>query len=295
MPHKVISVLSSIRYKDIIIFQSPAIIGLIMFFPEVSVAHGWRAFTLIVGSFLLMAYIFCFNDWADIRLDYRNPQKENSTFVDKGVGKNEMLILSTALAAGSLFILGWISSAHILAAAAIILFGLAYSLPIHGIKGKSIPLFSSFLHFGTTLLAFLLGSMSFAPISMPAILIGSYLGLLICAGHLVQEVQDYAGDRETSDWTNAVRFGPKPVFISSFIIFGLSFIFLYWLAQAELIPGIVKYTMFLYPVYAAWAFKVYRAGLDRESIKDLRKRYRILFALIVFVMLAGILVERGGF
>ena len=292
---KLISLLSCIRYEDSVIFQSPTIIGSVIFFPEVSLANGLRVFILIMGSFMLMAYIFCFNDWADISMDYQNPQKQKATFLDKGIGKQDMLGFSIFLAGASLIILGLISSAHILAAAVIIIFGLAYSLPIRGVKGKGIPIFSSFLHFGTTLLAFLLGSMSFSSIGMSAILIGSYLGILISGGHLVQEVQDYAGDRLANDWTNAVRFGQKPVFILSFIIFGFSFIFLYWLAQAGFIPGLVKYTVLSYPIYAMWAFKVYRSGLDRKSVKELRKRYRVLFAIIVFIMVVGVLANRSGY
>jgi 4-hydroxybenzoate polyprenyltransferase len=241
-----------------------------------------------------MAYVFCFNDWADISMDHQNPQKQESTFLDMGVGKQDMLSLSIFLAGASLIILGLISSAHILAAAVIIVFGLAYSLPIRGVKGKGIPIFSSLLHFSTTLLAFLLGSMSFSPIGVPAILIGSYLGILISAGHLVQEVQDYAGDREASDWTNAVRFGQKPVFILSFIIFGFSFMFLYWLAQAGFIPGLVRYTVLLYPIYAMWAFK-FIAPAWPESVKELRKRYRVLFAIIVFIMMVGVLAIGADF
>jgi 4-hydroxybenzoate polyprenyltransferase len=291
---KLISLLSCIRYEDSVIFQSPTIIGSVIFFPEVSLANGLRVFILIMGSFMLMAYIFCFNDWADISMDYQNPQKQKATFLDKGIGKQDMLGFSIFLAGASLIILGLISSAHILAAAVIIIFGLAYSLPIRGVKGKGIPIFSSFLHFGTTLLAFLLGSMSFSSIGMSAILIGSYLGILISGGHLVQEVQDYAGDRLANDWTNAVRFGQKPVFILSFIIFGFSFIFLFRLAQVGLIPGIAKYAVLLYPIYTVWAIKAYRAGLDRESIQSLRNRYRILFAVIVFIILIGVLGNKAG-
>jgi hypothetical protein len=91
--------------------------------------------------------------------------------------------------------------------------------------------------------------------------------------------------------TNAVQFGPKAVFISASLLFGLSFILLYWLAEQGLYPDVIKYTALLYLVYAALAVRTYRAGLPRDGVRQLRTQYRILFAIVVLVLLTGSLLK----
>jgi len=174
----------------------------------------------------------------------------------------------------------------------LILFGLMYSIPLPKIKGKNIPAISTLLHFATALLVFLLGSITYSVINDRALLIGSYLGLIISAGHMVQEVQDYEGDRLSGDWTNAVRFGPRPVFIFSFLLFSLSFVFLFWLTRIGFLPSIIRFTLLLYPVYIFESINAYQAGLSRNIIKNFRKRYRLLFALIMAIIVASVSFER---
>lgn len=290
---KLSSLFSSIRYRDAFIFQAPAITGMLIFFPDLSPTTGRQALLLAVGSFLLMAYIFVFNDWADFHSDRFVLQNSGQTLLDhKAITHQQMLILAVFLALIGALTVALVSTTLIPIIALIIIFGLFYSLPIRGVQGKGIPVFSSFLHFSGILLTFLLGSTTFAPIDTRAIMIGSYFGILITAGHLVQEVQDYGGDYSNHIQTNAVWFGQKPVFIVSFIAFGISFLFLYWLAQAGLAPDSIKYTMLLFPIYSVWAFRIYRSGLKSESVKGLRNRYRILFAVIIFFLLSGVLANK---
>jgi 4-hydroxybenzoate polyprenyltransferase len=126
------------------------------------------------------------------------------------------------------------------------------------------------------------------------LLVGSYFGVLIVAGHLVQEVQDYADDRLAGMRTNAVQFGQEPVFVLACAVFGLSFLYLIWLSQARLITGLAQFTVLLYPVFAVWAIQASRAGLAKDHVRRLRSGYRMLFALVVVVMLAGALGEKAA-
>lgn len=293
MASKLKSFLACLRYRDAFIFQAPTLIGLTLFFPNVSPANGLRALLVSVGSFLLMAYIFSFNDWADIRMDCQNAQTRRSTFLDKGITEREMLALSISLAGLGVLILSLVSRMHILVAFIIILLGLAYSLPVQGIQGKGLPVFSSGLHFVNTLLACLLGSLAFSPIDARALGVGSYLGLLITAGHLIQEVEDYIEDRLANVGTHAVRFGPKPMFIFACGLFGFSFLFLFGLAQAGLIPVEMKYTLLLYPIFLVAAIRAYRAGLNPENVWRLREQYRLLFAIVALSLLVSALVNKG--
>lgn len=285
-------ILSSIRYRESLIFQSPTLMGLVMFLPDLSFHHVAWALYAGMGSFLVMASIFAMNDWADIDLDSKNTLKRKGTFIELGMDPRQMLGLVISLAAGGIFVFATLSCLHLLTALGALAFGLAYSVPVRGVRGKNIPVLSSLLHFGGTLLSFLLGALTFAPSDWRGLLVALHPAILITAGHLVHEVEDYEQDQLACCQTNAVRFGRKPVFILASLLFGVSFLLLYWLAQEGFFPGVIKYTSILYLVYAALAVQTYRTGLTRDSVQRLQRQYRILFAAIVLAMLIGSLLNR---
>jgi 4-hydroxybenzoate polyprenyltransferase len=249
---------------------------------------------MCVGCFLLMAYIFAFNDWTDIALDSENSQKSRHTFSHDGITGQAMLSLAIALAATGILVVALISIRLILFAVLIVCFGVAYSFPGKGLKVKGIPILSSGLHFVGTALTFLMGAATFSPLTLDMLLIASYFGMLITAGHLVQEVQDYGDDRLAGVRTNAVRFGQRRVFVAAGVLFGLSFLYLIGLACAGLVTGLAQYTVVLYPLYVLWAIQVSRAGYDKDHVRGLRDRYRVLFGVVVVVILAGALAAKGA-
>jgi 4-hydroxybenzoate polyprenyltransferase len=286
------SMLLCIRYQEAFIFQTPTLMGIVVFLPGISAAN--MAVTLLAGSgsFLVMASIFAMNDWADINLDSQNSIKSKDTFLERGMDPEHVLALAGALAVGGLIIFSVLSWLHVVTALIALLFGLAYSVPIGGVRGKSVPVFSSILHFGGTLLSFLLGALTFTHVDLPSLLIASYPAVLITAGHLVQEVEDYEEDRFSGCQTNAVRFGRKPVFLIASFLFGFSFLLLYWLAEKGFFINIIKYAPILYLLYVSLAMKAYRAGLVRDSVRQLRNHYRILFAVVTLAMMIGSLLKR---
>lgn len=292
MPSNLKSLFSSVRYQEAIIFQTPTLMGLVVFLPGISFRHAGVAMLAGLGSFLVMASIFAVNDWADINLDSRNTLKRKDTFLEKGIEPKHMLALAIFLAAGGITLFATLSNLHVVTAFFAILFGLAYSVPVSGVRGKSVPVVSSLLHFGGTLLAFMLGALTFMPFDWRALLVASHPGVLISAGHLVHEVEDYEQDRLARCQTNAVRFGRFPVFIVALLLFGFSFLLLYWLIEEGFFPGVIKYTSILYLLYAALAIQAYRAGLTRDSVRRLRKQYRVLFAVVILAMLIGSLMTK---
>jgi 4-hydroxybenzoate polyprenyltransferase len=288
-------ILSRIRYSEAFIFQSPTILGLAMYLPGISLQHAINALLACLGSFLLAASILTINDWADINLDSQNSLKRNDTFLELGINPKQILGLSISLATAGTLVFAALSISHVIVALIAIVFGLAYSIPVHGMQGKSIPIYSSFLHFSGTLLAFLLGALTFAHIDWRSLLMASYPAVLITAGHLVQEVEDYEEDQRSQCRTNAVRFGQKAVFIFASLLFGFSFLLLYWLAEKGLFIGVIKYAVILYLLYLALAVQAYRTGLTRDSVRQLRNQYRILFAVIALTMMIGSLLKRWTF
>jgi 4-hydroxybenzoate polyprenyltransferase len=294
MRNKLKLLLSSIRYLEALIFQTPTLMGLVVFLPAISFRYAVEALLACAGSFLIAAAILAINDWADINLDSQNSLKREDTFLERGVTPKQMLALAVSLAACGLAFFAALSEFQVAIALVWFGLGLAYSVPLGALRGKGIPLFSSFLHFSGTLVAFLLGALTFAPADWRMILVASYPALLLTAGHLIQEVQDYEEDRLSGCQTNAVRFGRKAVFILGCLLFGLSFLLLYWLVQEGFFPDAIKYTSILYVLYGAFAMQAYRAGLTRDSVRHLRKQYRILFAVVVLAMLVGNLLAKAA-
>jgi 4-hydroxybenzoate polyprenyltransferase len=287
MPVSLKTLLSCIRYREAIIFQTPTLMGLVMFLPDISLKHIASILLASTGSFLVMASIFAMNDWADIDLDSRNMLKHQNTFLELGINSKQILGLAFWLAVAGVIFFATLSPLHVWTALGAVVFGLAYSVPVWGMRGKSTPIFSSLLHFGGTLLSFLLGALTFASANSHGLPVAFYPAVLITAGHLVQEVEDYEQDRLAQCQTNAVRFGRKPVFIFASLFFGASFLLLNWLVEEGFFPGAIRYTAILYLVYAALAMQAYRKGLTRESVQYLRHQYRILFAIVVLAMLIG--------
>jgi 4-hydroxybenzoate polyprenyltransferase len=279
--------LARIRYREALIFLAPTIMGMVVFVPALSPDFLVAALLTCAGSFCVAASIFALNDWADINLDLQNTLKRSDTFLEMGIDPKQMLGLATALAAGGAVVFATLSRLHVMAALGAVVLGLAYSVPAGAVRGKSIPVLSSFLHFGGTLLAFLLGALTFAPADWRGFLVGLHPAILISAGHLVHEVEDYEQDRLSGCRTHAVRFGRKAVFVLAAFLFGVSFLLLYWLAGAGLLPGVLQYSPILFLAYAAIAVRAYRAGLTRDSVRQMREQYRILFAVVVLAMLAG--------
>lgn len=290
---KLLLLATYVRYKDAIIGQAITIGGLVLYFPGLSVDNVLRALVLSLGSFLLTASLFSINDWADIALDEDSPHKRIRAFRRSGITGREMLAVFAVLALAGLAAVAAASTALLPVGILIIGFGLAYSFPLNGWRGKGIPVLSSCLHFAGVLLAFLLGSMVFAPVDARSLWIGSYFAVLITAGHLVQEVQDHTSDGIFGIQTNAVRFGARPVFLASFVLFTLSFVFLVGLARGRLLHPLMTYGVLLYPVYVACAVRAYRSGLKPEAVESFRQQYRIIFALVVLGIWITALAGRG--
>ncbi|HET6846086.1 MAG TPA: UbiA family prenyltransferase, partial [Anaerolineales bacterium] len=217
----------------------------------------------------------------------QNSLKHKDTFVHRGVTPNQMLSMAAALAAAGLLAFAALSALHVVLGIVAIALGIAYSAQFGDVKGKCIPVVSSLLHVGGTLIAFMLGALTYASADWRSVLIAAYPVLLILAGHLVQEIQDYEEDRLSGCRTNAVQFGRKRVFVLASAIFAVSFVLLYSLAALGLFPPFIRFTPVLYFAYLAIALRAYRLGLTRDAVKSLRDQYRLLFGALVGIILLG--------
>ncbi len=280
------ALLHSIRYRDALIFQAPSLVGLAFVFPSLTLSSTSRIIIFLLAGFLLMAHIFAFNDWSDRASDASSAPEDTADAADQPISHHDKLWLALVLGLSGLALLGALSFRLLVLGTLILLLGVAYSFPVLRFKGKGIPLLSSFLHIAGSVLTFLLGYALFSGVDARALLIGGYFGLIITAGHLVQEIQDLEGDRATHISTNAVRFGPRFAFLASFSLFTLSFVYLFGLAAGGLIPPALEFLLVFYPVFAVLAARTIKHGLDSQNVRRFRGQYRILFGIIVVTMAA---------
>jgi len=289
---KYVQLLARVRVPDAIIGMALTTFGITLYIPSLSASNLVLALLLSLGSFFVMAHIFALNDWADAALDRENAEKRANSLLEKGIAARDVLLLACGLGLAGIAIISVAKAALLPIVLAMMGLGIAYSVPLHRSVVKGMPILSSVMHFAGGVLAFLLGSTAFAQVDAAMVLLGSYGAILIVAGHLIQEVQDAADDSRGGIRTSAVQFGPAPVFGAALILFGVSFIVLYLLARAGLVPAVGGYAVVLFPLVAFWGWGVLRSDLASGEVRRFRRKYRALFAALMLVLLAGALLEK---
>lgn len=285
--------LRAIRFRDALVFEAPAIVGIAFSMPALTDDSLLRFLPFAFASFLLMAHIFVFNDWSDRIADSLAGQPP-AMADEPPLDANHNLWLALGLAVAGVSLLGLLSVRLLLLSSLILLFGVAYSFPMDRFKAKGIPLLSSALHFGGSVLTFLLGYALFSEINARGLVVGGYFGLIISAGHLVQEVQDFEADRAANIATHAVALGPRKAFLLGFVLFTVSFAYLYLLAAAGVLPEVVGYFLVFYPVLCLLGLDPWRSGLEHNSVHRFRGQYRVLFGLMVVLLMVAVLAQSPG-
>ena len=284
------TLLKCIRYRDVLILQGAPLMG---------VAFSMRALTsqaigdlalFMAASFLLVAHIFSFNDWAGASTDRNDPNRSQKVFATRGVTPRDVLRLSAVLLALSLLLFAQISRQTLLLAIAIAALGVFYSHPL--LNGKGTPIISSSPHLIGGVLHFLLGYSLFSPIDQSGILIGLFFALTFTAGHLNQEVRDYEGDRVNGVRTNAVAFGRTPAFLAGLVVFTLAYTDLFLLAGMGVVPAALAFMpLVLYPIHVVWSIRTLRAGLSFTNVSRFQGRYRMLYGVIGLGIVLALLLR----
>ncbi|HWU52745.1 MAG TPA: UbiA family prenyltransferase [Tahibacter sp.] len=240
---------------------------------------------LAVGSCALTAHIFIFNDWAGYDSDLRDPLRAPQVFSRQGISRREVAGFAIALLALAGLAFALVGSAALGFGTAIAALGFLYSgSPV---LGKSTPVASSLNHLLGGTLHFLLGYTLFHALDAHGIGIGLFFGLVFAAGHLNQEVRDYEGDRVNGIRTNAVAFGPRRAFLASLAAFTAAYAMLTGLAAFGILPRLLLWSPLAWLLHLAWSLQALRRGLGFDTAVWMQRRYRWLFALVGFVMLAG--------
>lgn len=279
--------LSCVRYSEVLVLQGSPLLGVAFALREVTVATVGAALLFTVASILLVAHIWCFNDWAGLTADLNDPNRSDTVFSTKGVSPNGLLGFSLGLLLASLALFALLPHRTLLIAITIAALGMLYSHP--SLNAKSIPVLSSLPHLLGGVLHFLLGYSLFDAIDGRGVLIALFFALTFTAGHLNQEVRDHDVDRLNGLATNAVFFGKPRAFVAAVVLFVAAYADLALLAYAGLVPAALgALPVVLCPVQLAWSIATLRRELSFDSVSRLQRGYRLLFAVIGLSMVASL-------
>lgn len=286
----ILASLSCLRYREVLVLQGSPLLGVAFTVGQITTPTAVKVLVFAVASFLLVAHVFSFNDWAGIAWDSNDPHKSADVFLTKGLSRPDVLALSFTLLALSLLLFAVLPRRTLLLALAIAILGLLYSHP--ATNAKAIPILSSAPHLAGGVLHFLLGYSVFRGIDRRGVLIALFFALTFTAGHLNQEVRDHDGDRLNGLLTNAVRFGKRAAFLAGLALFTLAYGDLALLALSGVVPaGLVWLPVVLYPVHVGWSLGTLRSGLTFETVSRFQSRYRMLYALIGVTMLVTLITR----
>lgn len=273
------------RFLEILALQASPFFGLVYggAHPETT---GWsRVAFLLVGSFLLTAHIFVFNDWSGYDSDSRDPNRTGRAFGQVGVSKFQIVYAAAMLLALANVSLAFAGTRSIILGALIALLGLLYSGSAR--FGKNRPFAASANHLLGGSLHFLLGYTLFRAPDAAGFALSLFFGLVFAGGHLNQEIRDYEGDRLNGIRTCAVTFGCRCAFAGSILLFAIAYVLSALLAAHGILPALLLWCPVLLLVHLVAAREALRRGLGYETAVWMQRRYRMLFALIGLAMLFG--------
>jgi 4-hydroxybenzoate polyprenyltransferase len=287
---RVSALLSCIRYDEVLVLQGSPLMGVAFSIGPITAEKLGTSALFVAASFLLVAHIFTFNDWAAAAYDLKDPNRSKALFQSKGISRGLLFLLSIFLLVASLLLFALLQPRTFLPAAAIAALGIFYSSP--RFSAKTTPLVSSFPHLAGGLLHFLLGYALFTEIDERGVLIAIFFALTFTAGHLNHEVRDYEPDQQNGLRTNAVVFGKQPAFFAGLAVFTLAYGYLLLLAWFELVPRpLAIVPILLCPLHIFWSMCTLRDGLSLESVSRFQNKYRLLYTLIGLSMLVALFYQ----
>lgn len=274
---------ASKRAPEVLALQASPILGI--FFGGFNLEWWYvsRLGLLLLGSLALTAHIFVFNDWSGYSSDIRDPRRAKLVFTQQGITRRQVANVAIALLAFSNVVFSAVGPLTILLGAAITTLSFLYSCSSS--FGKHTPIVGSINHLLGGTLHFLLGYTLFHALDARGLVIGLFFGFVFAGGHLNQEVRDYEGDLHNGIRTSAVVFGRRRTFLASLLTFTVAYAILASLAALGILPRLLIWSPMVWLLHLAWSLQAIQRGLGFETALWMRRRYRLLFALIGIAML----------
>lgn len=276
---KVISILRVFRFMDAAVFTCLPLMGIIVsvYQHHISQISIPSSLLYILVIYLLAIHVFLINDWADYYADRNDLHKGEESKQHLSV-KHYLLI---AIISGIIpvFLLLCFSTVKFIIGFILVLLSLMYSTNLFNLHGKSIPGFATLLHILGGMFAFLLGYLFFGDFNIHAVLAGIMCGVFLSAGHIFQEIQDFKGDRINKIITIANTIGKKPAALIGLTLIFCGHTLFQYLIYKEFLPDLSLINWMVFALCAVFILLSIKSGLDHRSIKLLRTKYRIIYAV----------------
>lgn len=289
LARRLLRLLSCIRLDEVLVLQGTPVMGAILGLGVPTSDDGARGLIFAAGSLCLVAHVFVINDWSGIDGDLRDPNRATRTFAAKGVSRVGIGLLAVMLLGLTLLLFSLLGANSLVLASAILVLSTLYSAPAIHMKGR--PILGSALHLAGGALHFLLGYATFSAVDARGIAIGCFFGLIFAAGHLVHETRGHEGDLLNGIRTNAVAFGKAQSFGWGLALFTAAYVLLVVLALWGALPRNLVFAAALYPVHLHASLRAARAGLTVESLLQLQRCYRLLYALVGVMLVVPVLLQ----
>ena len=278
------------RWLEVLLLQASPLLGLAFGAGQRTIAFGPPAL-LLLGSVLLTAHVFVFNDWAGRHADLNDSRRSPRAFVRHGIDSDTVVALAIALLVAALVALAAVGFTTVVVGAGIACLGVLYSDT--DAAGKGVPGLASLLHLLGGASHFLLGYQAVRPIDLRGLAIAAFFGLVFAGGHLNQEVRDHVADRRNGIRTTAVMLGPQRALLASLALFTAAYGVLAVLAAAGHVPRPLLWAAgLLWPVHGACSWRALGAGSPVDQAHWLQRRYRLLFALVGLVIVLSLAAAR---
>jgi 4-hydroxybenzoate polyprenyltransferase len=276
---------TSTRAVEVCALQAPPLLGASLGGLGVEGGDVSRMGLLLLGSTLLTAHVFLFNDWADFSRDANDLRRASLGTNGYGIGRDEIAHVAIAVLILAYVALAALDTTAVIFGTGIAVLSLLYSLSPR--LGKSTPIAASLNHLIGGGLLFLLGYSVASPVDTRGVALSLVFGLVFAAGHLNQEVRDYEFDLANGIGTVAVTFGCRRGFLASFCLFTTAYVLIVGLAALGLLPTILLASAIAWLLQAGWSVEALRRGLGQETALWIQRRYRLLFAFVGLAMLLG--------
>lgn len=264
------------RLPEVLLICGAPFLGVLLTIPDLTLSSIGRAAYVLTGILALAIHIYLYNAWAGLVYDQADPRRKVDPLLRGQLKPAKALAASLVSLSISLAIFLSLSVGLFLIALAKAALWFLYAHP--RIALKRIPVVPTLLHVAGGTLAVYLACTAMEGLSLERIWVSFYFGLVLGAGHLNHELLDCEVDRLGNFKTSPIRFGKKPVFIASFIFFTFSTAYFCGLTAAGVLSGsLVLGLVAVYPLYAMFVFRAYKAGISADAIQRLRSQYRALY------------------
>jgi 4-hydroxybenzoate polyprenyltransferase len=276
---------TSTRGLEVCALQAPPLLGAYLGGLGLAGGDATQLGLLLLGSTLLTAHVFLFNDWADFSKDANDLRRASLGTSGYGIGRDQIARVAIVPLILAFVAFAALGTTAVIFGTGIAVLSLLYSLSPR--FGKSTPIAASLNHLIGGGLLFLLGYSVTSPVDARGVALSLVFGLVFAAGHLNQEVRDYEFDLANGIGTVAVTFGCRRGFLASFCLFTTAYMLIVGLAALGLLPTILLASAVAWLLQARWSLQALRRGLGQETALWIQRRYRLLFALVGLAMLFG--------